>query len=502
MAPSTQKTRLTSTVDYGPSEQYQVKKAKYATQYAQLYFCRLCALRTAACESAKRKWGAASPHLRYAERIVNIRASESADTVVVGVVFRESSAKPSILAAYNKSGGDHVLVPPPPPRSKVPYRSEDEKVIIEDENGRCVLDISSLPSSRLFTSGIVLAVRGKEDLKQGVFVANDVTVIGPAPQKGITSLAADRWVAFVSAPVISGSNPQLELLLEFIRGTVTDAEDAQNICKVVVTGPLIAASSDGNAVSAAMVKEEAKPDEVSPLVELDRFLTATAATVPTAVLPGEGDPVNYLMPQQPLHRCLLPSASRSNNLKRVTNPVGVRVDERLIVGTSGQPVSDMVLYGTMPNVRVKKEENVKEEDVVVKSENGAAKDEDMKMTELEEEEKAAEIARVAANDVLGVLETQLESRHIAPTCPDTVASYPFHKDDPFILSESPHILFAGNQKQFATKMYGSNRGVYKPNAKGVQCRLLALPRFCDTGRIVLVSLNTLHCSVREFSTDL
>ena len=56
--------------------------------------------------------------------------------------------------------------------------------------------MSSVPSSRLFTSGVVLAVRGREDPKQGVFVVNSVTPIGAAPQKTVSLLAADRWVAF------------------------------------------------------------------------------------------------------------------------------------------------------------------------------------------------------------------------------------------------------------------------------------------------------------------
>ena len=33
-------------------------------------------------------------------------------------------------------------------------------------------------------------------------------------------------------------------------------------------------------------------------------------SIPVDVMPGETDPANYLMPQQPLNRCLLPVAAR------------------------------------------------------------------------------------------------------------------------------------------------------------------------------------------------
>ena len=47
-----------------------------------------------------------------------------------------------------------------------------------------------------------------------------------------------------------------------------------------------------------------------PLRELDVLLTQLAASVPVDLMPGEGDPTNQALPQQPLHPCMFPEAAR------------------------------------------------------------------------------------------------------------------------------------------------------------------------------------------------
>lgn len=44
------------------------------------------------------------------------------------------------------------------------------------------------------------------------------------------------------------------------------------------------------------------------------------------VMPGEFDPTNYMLPQQPLHHCMLPLASAYATLRLVTNPYQADVD--------------------------------------------------------------------------------------------------------------------------------------------------------------------------------
>lgn len=51
------------------------------------------------------------------------------------------------------------------------------------------------------------------------------------------------------------------------------------------------------------------------------------------------------------------------------------------------------------------------------------------------------------------MEQSLVWSHVAPTCPDTLGCYPYFNKDPFVIQECPHVMFAGNQPAFQTKLY-------------------------------------------------
>lgn len=70
-------------------------------------------------------------------------------------------------------------------------------------------------------------------------------------------------------------------------------------------------------------------------------LTELCGSVPLDVMPGAGDPSNYSLPQQPLHKCLFPGAAAFPSLQRATNPHAFEVDGVSFLGTSGQNVDDV-----------------------------------------------------------------------------------------------------------------------------------------------------------------
>lgn len=92
-----------------------------------------------------------------------------------------------------------------------------------------------------------------------------------------------------------------------------------------------------------------------------------------------------------------------------------------------------------------------------------------------------------------MMERTLRWRHVAPTCPDTLWSYPFQNLDPFVIENCPHVYFVGNQPKFETSFIeGSN---------GQRCRVVAVPKFAETGEVVLVNLETLDCEVMKISVE-
>lgn len=53
---------------------------------------------------------------------------------------------------------------------------------------------------------------------------------------------------------------------------------------------------------------------------------------------------------------------------------------------------------------------------------------------------------------LDLLACCLQWRHLCPTAPDTLTCFPFGADDPFVLQQCPHIMFAANQPEFDTRL--------------------------------------------------
>ena len=70
--------------------------------------------------------------------------------------------------------------------------------------------------------------------------------------------------------------------------------------------------------------------------------------------------------------------------------------------------------------------------------------------------------------------------------------YPFQDEEPFVIEETPHVFFAGNQPHFDTTT------IEGPNGQTV--RLIALPRFKTTGEVVLLDVDTLE--VETFKVEL
>lgn len=142
---------------------------------------------------------------------------------------------------------------------------------------------------------------------------------------------------------------------------------------------------------------------------------------------------------------MLPQARQYETARGVTNPYQVSLDGVVLLGTSGEPISDIERY-------------------------------------------------VATEDRLELLISTLVWRHLAPTAPDTLPCYPYDDRDPFVMQALPHVYFAGNQPSFATALVDS--------ADGRRTRVITLPSFSDTGELVLLDLATLKCHAVAFTHDM
>lgn len=71
------------------------------------------------------------------------------------------------------------------------------------------------------------------------------------------------------------------------------------------------------------------------LRQLDDFLSEIAEKVAVDVMPGEQDPSDDRIPQQPLNQSYFPNAYAYTNLTAVTNPYEFELDNVRLLGTAG-----------------------------------------------------------------------------------------------------------------------------------------------------------------------
>ena len=420
-------------------ERYHLSQAarNYDRQYAQLYFYRLVQMRPVLEQAAKSKW----PGVPIV-RVLDI--PEQGEVVAIGTLYKEMALKPSILDEYTKERAlaDQL--------GRTRFTQPEDKVVMEDEGARVALTGDGLlPGSCV--AGVLAAVKGSV-LENGEFDVKEVCFAGMAPQPPFPEKTEDKYVALVSGLGIGGNGNgdagssnllQLQLLVDYCCGALggeSEQSIASRISRVVIAGGLLHGTANLSQPTAyASLRKQAAA--LGPVREADVRLTELASSLSVDVMPGAADPANYSLPQQPLHRCLFPGAAGFPTFIRSPNPHMFDLDGVRFLGTSGQNVDDIIRYSDLE-------------------------------------------ARTT------VLESLLAWRHLIPTAPDTLASYPYHDTDPFIIDETPHVLFAGGQPEFGTSR------VEGPDGQIV--RVIAVPDFASTGTMVLVNLKNLEVHPVQF----
>lgn len=421
---------------------------KFEQQYASIYFTRLASLKAATKRAASLSWDSLKidgRSIHYVEKALNIPEGEL--VWIVGTIYKEMKFKPSI---FEDVASAHYG---PAPVVKERYTDPGTDVVmLEDESGRIKLTGNKIRSMPLVT-GIIAAILGSED-SEGDFRVIDVRFPDYAPQKLFpTVVPQKRYIALISGLCLSPSDKfeREQLLLEFLIGELGGSPLRQlsaEICHVILAGDSLADQNPnkGNLLSFGT---EAHKFDFEPMTRLDEFIYQVCQSVPLSLLPGQEDPVEASMPQQPFHRALFRKSAvllKEGVFTTTTNPYWWDIEGRSVLGSGGQTINDIYRY-------------------------------------LEEDDR------------LEMMKNTLKWRHCAPTAPDTLWCYPFPDTDPFILNETPHIYFVGSQPKFATRLV-EDVGI---DGYNVKYRLIMVPRYSETGQIVLVDIDTLETRLVEIA---
>ncbi len=459
-----------------------------------MYFLRLAMLKPAVEQIAEEAWSdiqIGGEKVRRVDRVLDVRQGELC--WVAGTVYMDMPLKPNILDDISK---DHWIAAPPP-REKYISPTGQDQTMLEDESGRLRIIGTPLQTSMLVT-GCIIAVMGTEnangefeiiDLKYPDLArqpqrrerdeADAALANGSGKQKPAEAKEGNQ-IAIVSGLSINGDEADsltLDLLMEFLLGEAcasTMQKEAGRISRLIIAGNSI---TEGNPLNTRDEHEGKKLSKKygydssaynpAPTRQLDDFLATLLPSMPITILPGESDPANVSLPQQPIHPAMFP---RSRNygpspetgkvgwFDSVTNPWEGDIDGWRILGNGGQPIDDVFKY-------------------------------------------------VEGDERLEMIENLLRWRCGAPTAPDTLCEsaqvlrdgllltrnqgcYPFQDKDQFVIQECPHVFFVGNQPNYETAII--------EGPQGQSVRLIAVPKFKETGEVLLLDLDTLDVEMVKF----
>lgn len=405
------------------SKKFVNTKNDYSKQFAHIYAIRLAELRGVLIPRVKTKWGNI-PIVKLAE----LENLEGQECVIIGTLYKHQQWKPSILRELSE---DHQLSLP---ASRSDYCSEKDQPFLEDEMLRIKLVGEEVDLKQIVT-GVVCAILGKEN-SDGTFMVKEWCFPDCAPKESITNCTSEGKIVLVSGLDLSTNNKSLELnlFMEWLSGMAGNAavqKDSTSIVRLVIAGNTVKRNDVLHSDTDTLAKEIG-----GAIKTTDEFLSTLAMSCCITLMPGEYDPTNAMLPQRPLHPCLLPKSSRLESFKSTTNPWIGKIEERIIIGTSGQSINDI-----------------------------------MKAT--------------GETDISPIewLERTLLWRHMCPTAPDTLLACPYSEKDLFIMKECPDIYFVGNTDKFETKLWkGENKKMV---------RLISVPCFSTTHTAVIVNLKNL-----------
>lgn len=405
----------------------------FTHQYFNLYRNRLSKMRTKVQTEAYKKI--------FSERITEVKIGK--EVLVIGIIIRSHKERISNIEKYIVKVG--TMDPRP---SLGNFSSNEDLLYIEDENGRLSVKTDMLNGcwGNLVT-GVVIGIKGFIREDASLEAVEMLLPIVDLPQQVVQY--RDELICFVAGLEVGNPNfshTLLHVFADFLLGGLEDSEGSISgkIVRLVVLGdciykPVNARTVDRKAVGESELK--GFKEMSSSLKQLDTIMAELAGIFPVDIVPGEMDPTNASLPQQPLSPYLFPKASVYSALRSVPNPYEFEIDGVKSLCTSGQNINSMSQY--LPET----------------------------MNDLE------------------IMELTLRYRHIAPTAPDALQCIPIQNSDPFIIDQLPNLYIVGNMRGYKTAI--SSEGV----------RMIAVPRFSTTKSFVVMnrfSLESTAITLHEF----
>ncbi|KAG8190536.1 hypothetical protein JTE90_004111 [Oedothorax gibbosus] len=403
------------------SKKYLIPERTFERQYASLYASRLRITTDLLLCQIRRKWGPAANF----KRLCDVEGDETA--VVVGTIFKHMELHPSILKEISE---EQNLIPQPVTNV---FTTEDDYLILEDNLQRVVICGNIDPHAHV--TGVNIALKGHTD-ESGKFFVDDFCYPYAHDPDPLPSLTEDKYVLLVSGLTVGNASAAfpLQMLIDLIKGDLGEEKDLQKfsrLVRVIIAGNSIN-HDEAELFKGRFLARKTRPATIDNVKELDNFISQIVETVDVDLMPGEFDPSNHLLPQQPLHPCMFPKSAAFSTFHVVTNPYDSTIDGVKFFGSSGQNIKDISSFSKL-------------------------------------------------RSPTDVLEKTLDWCHMIPTAPDTLNCYPYFDEDPFIISKYPNVYFSGNASKMEYRFNDTKKVL-----------MVAIPQFKDTFSALMLNLRTLE----------
>jgi DNA polymerase delta subunit 2 len=355
--------------------------------------------------------------------------SSTAPTVVVGIVFKEMPKRTDVIKHFKEHCSSQVL------NDLDQVFCSDEDVLWLEDNGRARvrLDVSADRVASLVT-GLICAFKGHWNEAQTFTASAWCFAKSPSPPPSLPAPTSTApFVALVSGLGFGDGKLDATLRDRSLDFLLAAAKGSENLLGGGTVQRLIVCGDSVDMNDVTRTKEEV----AAALAEADAFFDKLVEAIQVDVMPGRKDMSNYSLPQDPLHPYLFAKVRQRCAFRSVRNPYEVAVGGFTILGTSGQPVHDMLRCSKIPTA-------------------------------------------------LDALSLCCEASHLAPTAPDTLAVHPFKDVDPFVIGSAPHLLFSGNHDCVAHQWQASRLGGGDDERAGTQC--VIVPAFSVQPSVVLVNM--------------
>uniref|UniRef100_A0A8D8YTE2 DNA polymerase delta subunit 2 n=1 Tax=Cacopsylla melanoneura TaxID=428564 RepID=A0A8D8YTE2_9HEMI len=295
------KAHTRATADYkNLSQCFRLSTKDYSKQFAHIYAARLNKMKECLLERVSQKWGSSVPVLKLSD--LNDTVTE--ECVLIGTFFKHQELKPNILKEISE---ELKLVPQP---QHTNFVSNSDELILEDELQRIPLHGNIDIHNQV--TGVVVAIKGLS-VGNGKFQVSDVCYATPVfkPRTTVCSnenkymvLMSGINTAMFHKPIL----PELYSLVQLLTGWLGDGEDlveGSSIVRVVIAGNTIR-SVPKEKITILSNKDNATQADLEAMDLADKILTDFVSNLEVDLMPGEFDPANITLPQQPLHPCLFP----------------------------------------------------------------------------------------------------------------------------------------------------------------------------------------------------